>query len=122
MINLFKQIFIWWSRQTIGTSIYTLFTGKLIGEDKFKNKYYTNRKGKRWVIYNSEVEASKIPPSWHRWIHFITNKIPEKNEPIYFWQKNHVENLTGTNKAYKPEGSLHSDSKKSMKKYETWNP
>jgi len=121
MINLFKQIFIWWSRQTIGTSIYTLFTGKLIGEDKFKNKYYTNRKGKRWVIYNSEVEASKIPPSWHRWIHFITNKIPEKNEPIYFWQKNHVENLTGTNKAYKPEGSLSLKSKKSMKRYETWN-
>jgi len=121
MINLFKQIFIWWSRQTIGTSIYTLFTGKLIGEDKFKNKYYTNRKGKRWVIYNSEVEASKIPPSWHRWIHFITNKIPEKNEPIYSWQKNHVENLTGTNEAHKPEGSLSLKSKKSMKRYETWN-
>ena len=122
MINLFKQIFIWWSRQTIGTSIYTLFTGKLIGEDKFKNKYYTNRKGKRWVIYNSEVEASKIPPSWHRWIHFITNKIPEKNEPIYSWQKNHVENLTGTNEAHKPEGSLSLKSKKSMKRYETWKP
>ena len=121
MINLFKQIFIWWSRQTIGTSIYTLFTGKLIGEDKFKNKYYTNRKGKRWVIYNSEVEASKIPPSWHRWIHFITNKIPEKNEPIYSWQKNHVENLTGTNEAHKPEGSLSLKSKKSMKRYETCN-
>ena len=121
MINLFKQIFIWWSRQTIGTSIYTLFTGKLIGEDKFKNKYYTNRKGKRWVIYNSEVEASKIPPSWHRWIHFITNKVPEKNEPIYSWQKNHVENLTGTNEAHKPEGSLSLKSKKSMKRYETWN-
>ena len=34
--------------------------------------------------------------------------------------KKHEENLTGTTKAYKPDGSLASDSKKNMKKYETW--
>ena len=38
----------------------------------------------------------------------------------YSWRKQHQENLTGTKKAYKPEGSLHSDSKKNIKKYETW--
>ena len=37
------------------------------------------------------------------------------------WQKTHQENLTGTNKAYKPEGSLKNNLKKNMKKYETWN-
>ena len=37
MINFFKQIFIWWHRQTIGTFIYTLFTGKFVGYDEFGN-------------------------------------------------------------------------------------
>ena len=71
MINIFKQIFTWWNRQTLGTFIYTLFSGKFVGEDEFGNKYYTNKKGKRWVIYKNEVEASKIPPEWHLWIHFM---------------------------------------------------
>ena len=45
----------------------------------------------------------------------------ESNETKKFsWQKQHEENLTGTNRAYKPEGSLASGLKKNMKKYETW--
>ena len=120
MINLFKQVFIWWNRQTIGTFIYTLFTGKFVGNDEFGNKYYTNKKKKRWVIYKNEVEASKIPPEWHSWIHFSTHEIPSKDMQKFLWQKKHVENLTGTNKAYRPEGSLVSKLKKNNKKYETW--
>ena len=38
----------------------------------------------------------------------------------FLWQKKHVENLTGTNRAYRPEGSLVSKLKKNNKKYETW--
>tara|TARA_B100001765_G_C19194747_1_gene202550 strand:+ start:116 stop:484 length:369 start_codon:yes stop_codon:yes gene_type:complete len=120
MINLFKQLFIWWNRQTLGTSIYTLFTGKCVGKDEFGNNYYTNKKGKRWVVYNNEVEASKIPPEWHMWIHFLTNQKPKNNIKKYVWQIKHVENLSGTNNAYKPDGSLISKSKKNIKKYETW--
>ena len=45
---------------------------------------------------------------------------PQPNATNYKWQKKHKENLTGTEQAYKPEGSLSSDSKKEMKKYETW--
>jgi len=120
MINFFKQIFIWWNRQTLGTFIYTLFTGKLVGEDEFGNKYYTNKVGKRWVIYQKEVEASKIPAEWHLWIHSSKQKAPSKNEEKFSWQKQHEENLTGTEKAYKPERSLASDPKKNNKRYETW--
>ncbi len=120
MINFFKQIFIWWHRQTIGTFIYTLFTGKFVGRDEFGNKYYSNSKGKRWVIYNNKVEASKISPEWHLWIHFLTNNKPSDNLNKFKWQKRHVGNLTGTSNAYKPDGSLTSDSKKNTKKYETW--
>ena len=120
VISFFKQIFIWWHRQTIGTFIYTLFTGKLVGKDGFGNKYYSNSKEKRWVIYKNKVESSKIPPEWHLWIHFLTNNIPSNNPIKFKWQKKHEENLTGTAKAYKPDGSLTFDSKKDMKKYETW--
>jgi len=122
MVGFLKQIFIWWHRQTIGTFIYTLFTGKFAGKDEFGNKYYYNKKGKRWVIYSNRVEASKIPPEWHLWIHFLKKNKPFDNMNKFLWQKKHEENLTGTKKAYRPEGSLASDSKKNMKKYETWNP
>ena len=35
-----KVIFTWWNRQTLGTFLKTLFTGKFVGKDKFGNKYY----------------------------------------------------------------------------------
>ncbi len=120
MISFFKQIFTWWHRRTIGTFIYTLFTGKFIGEDKFGNKYYSNRHGKRWVIYKGKVESTKIPPEWHSWIHFLNKNKPSINMPSFEWQKQHNENLTGTEKAHKPSGLLSSDSNKNIKKYETW--
>ena len=120
MINFLKQIFTWWHKQTLGTFIYTLFTGKFIGRDQFGNKYYSNSKGKRWVIYKNDIESSKIPPNWHSWIHFLTINEPSNKEKKFSWQKQHEENLTGTERAYKPEGSLASDLKKNMKKYETW--
>jgi len=121
MISFIKQIFTWWHRQTIGTFIYTLFSGKLVGVDESGSKYYSNSTGKRWVIYKNKVESSKIPPEWHLWIHFLTNNIPSNNPIKFKWQKKHEENLTGTIKAYKPDGALNSDSKTDMKKYETWN-
>lgn len=120
MANFLKLIFTWWNRQTISTFIYTLLLGKYVGEDKFGNKYYSNSQGKRWVIYKSTVESSKIPPEWHLWIHYLSKNIPSKNINKYEWQKEYKENLTGTPEAYQPEGSLRSDSKKIIKKYETW--
>ena len=120
MTGFFKQIFTWWNRQTFGTFIYTLFTGKLVGTDEFGNKYYSNSKGKRWVIYKNRIESSSIPPEWHLWIHFLTEKKPPNDLKKFIWQKKHEENLTGTKKAYKPEGLLSSESTKNIKKYETW--
>ena len=120
-MNFLKQIFTWWYRQTVGTFIYTIFTGKFSGEDQFGNKYYSNSKGKRWVIYKNNIESSKIPPEWHAWIHFLSRNIPTKDVKKFLWQKEHRENLTGTKNAYKPKGSLSSESTRSIKKYETWN-
>ena len=117
MLTLIKEIFTWWNRQTLGTRINTLIFGKLVGTDQFGNKYYTNKTGRRWVIYNNEIDASKIPQEWYSWIHFTKNQIENTNKLTkYSWQKEHQSNATGTERAYNPEKNK--DAIK--KKYSTW--
>ena len=117
MLTLFKKFFTWWNRDTIGTRIKTILFGKLVGEDSFGNKYYESKKGKRWVIYFEEVDASKIPVEWFSWIHFTPNKIEKKHDlDKYNWQKPHKPNLTGTDKAYYPN----KDKDVTEKKYRSW--
>jgi len=94
--------------------------GKYVGSDEFGNKYYSNSEGKRWVIYKNNVESTKISSEWYLWIHFLEINKPSENINKFSWQKKHRENLTGTKEAHKPEGSLSSNSKKNIKKYETW--
>ena len=88
-------------------------------EDQFGNKYYENKKGKRWVIYNGEINASKITSDWYSWIHYTSNIKPsEKKQNKYEWQKPHKDNKTGTEEAYAPNKI--SKKAKQFKKYETW--
>ena len=117
MLTLLKKIFTWWNQDTFGTRIKTILSGKFAGMDSSGNKYYENKKGKRWVIYSDEIDASKIPVEWYSWIHFTKNKI-EKNHDLkkYEWQKPHQENLTGTDRAYYPNRNKD----KSAKKYKSW--
>ena len=120
-MSFLKQIFTWWHRQTFGTFVYTLIFGKFVGEDQFGNKYYSDSKEKkRWVIYKKRVESTKIPPNWHSWIHFQTKNKPNLKGQLFSWQKQHEENLTGTKRAHKPDGSMLNNEKKDMKKYGTW--
>jgi len=114
----FKQIFTWWNRQTLGTMILTIFTGRFKGKDQFGNKYYQNKGGKRWVIYKGTIDSSKIPPEWYLWIHFLTNKVPDNLSKQYEWEKKHQPNMTGTKYAYRPKKII--ESKNVEKKYETW--
>ena len=116
MINP-KQIFIWWHKQTFGTFLKTLFFGKLVGKDEFGNKYYTNKKNERWVIYKEEIDASKIPSNWFLWMHHTVNEKPKEEESEYLWQKKHLENKTGSPDAYKP---IKIKKNSQLKKYETW--
>ena len=117
MLTFFKEIFTWWNRQTLGTRIKTILKGKLVGKDKFGNKYYEDKNGKRWIIYIDEIEASKIPEEWYSWIHNIKNKIENTHElKKYKWQKPHKDNLTGTDKAYNPNKNKNAV----RKKYNVW--
>ena len=113
-----KSLLVWWSRQTLGTYLKTLFTGKLVGKDKFGNKYYKNKKDQRWVVYGGEIEATKITSDWYLWMHHTIDRIPDENdEKGYIWQKEHLENKTGTKDSYKPIKIRKNNIKK---KYDTW--
>jgi len=117
MLTFFKQFFIWWNQQTLGTRIQTLFSGKLVGKDNFGNKYYQSKSGKRWVIYKGEIDASKISDEWYSWIHFTKNKIEDShNLKKYKWQKPHLSNKTGTEESYHPK----KNNNEINKKYNTW--
>ena len=117
MLRLLKKIFTWWSVDTFGTRLKTIFFGKYVGNDTYGNKYYESKNGKRWVIYADEIDASKIPVEWYSWMHFTPNRIEKKHElDKYSWQKPHQYNLTGTEKAYYPN----KDKKDVNKKYKTW--
>tara|TARA_X000001036_G_scaffold308682_1_gene287345 strand:+ start:1711 stop:2061 length:351 start_codon:yes stop_codon:yes gene_type:complete len=113
----FKIFFTWWNRQTFGTFLKTLFFGKYVGKDQSGNKYYQNKQGDRWVIYSKNIESTKITSDWFLWMHHTIDKIPDKDEKKYIWQKDHLENKTGSKDSYKPV-KIKKDSK--FKKYETW--
>ena len=117
MLTFFKKIFTWWNRDTLGTRIKTIISGKFVGKDIFGNKYYESKNGKRWVIYANTIDASKIPVEWYSWIHFTPNKI-EKNHDLkkYDWQKPHQPNQTGTDNSHHPN----KNNDKTNKKYTAW--
>ncbi len=110
-----RQIFTWWHNQTFGTFLKTLFFGKFVGKDEFGNKYYKSKNDERWVIYNKNIEATKITNDWYLWIHHTVNEIP-KNTKKFDWEKKHSQNLTGTADAYKPNRIK----KEVEKNYESW--
>jgi len=111
-------IFTWWQKQTFGTLLKTLFYGTYVGKDKLGNKYYKSKKNERWVIYANIIEATKITSDWYLWMHHTVNNIPEEKEKKkYLWQKNHLENQTGSSDSYKP---IKIKKNQNKKKYETW--
>ena len=112
-----KIFFTWWNRQTFGTFLKTLFFGRFVGRDENGNKYYRSKNDERWVVYSKNVEATKITNDWFLWMHHTIDKIPDKNDKKYIWQKKHSENKTGSSESFKPV-KIKKNSK--LKKYETW--
>ncbi|MCR9072152.1 MAG: NADH:ubiquinone oxidoreductase subunit NDUFA12 [Alphaproteobacteria bacterium] len=116
----------------VGTRLFTWMNGKLVGEDAYGNKYYVHKKGvlrdgheMRWCMYKGLVEASKVPPEWHHWLHHGTDQVPDGKDPRQFaWQKEHQPNLTGTPYAYRPPGHVLEGGKrdKATGDYEPWTP
>ena len=117
-LKIMKIILTWWNKQTFGTFLKTLFTGKFVGRDEMGNKYYKNKRDERWVIYSGNIEATKITSDWFLWMHHTTDKIPvDKDVKKYKWQKKHLENQTGSMNSFKPVKIKKNNLKK---KYESW--
>ena len=117
---------------TFGTWLFTKMRGELVGTDAEGNRYFQDKRTtvagprrKRWVMYNGEPEASRVPPDWHGWLHYTTDVPPPQGGfPRKAWQKEHLPNLTGTPLAYRPPGSAAIESRDTQPKppYEAWRP
>jgi NADH:ubiquinone oxidoreductase subunit len=123
---LFRLLFTWWSGATIGTHIMTWFKGQRVGDDKYGNRYYQSAdKKRRWVIYKGSVDASRVPPDWHGWLHHTFREPPTVKAPVIkSWEKDHRPNMTGTDGAYHPPGSLAGKGERppATGDYEAWKP
>lgn len=131
MKHFLLQVFTWWNGQTLGTRFWTWRAGAFVGADEAGNRYYRQKAGKgpqsdrRWVIYNGEAEASRIPPGWYGWMHHRTDIPPgEDDYKRHPWEKPHQANLTGTPAAYRPRGSILTSEKRPevTGDYEPWTP
>ena len=119
-----KRMLTWWNTQTLGTQIFTARKGVKVGSDEAGNLFYQTRDGKRrWVIYNGEMEASRVAPGWHGWLHHTVDA-PPTEAPLKrkVWEKAHQENLTGTPAAYVPPGSIRRADPVQRQDYEAWQP
>jgi NADH:ubiquinone oxidoreductase subunit len=119
-----KRIFTWWDGQTYGTMLWTRRKGTKVGTDAQGNIYYRNAdNSRRWVIYNGPMEASRVSPDWHGWLHHTWDQPPTEQALVHkTWEKPHQENLTGTNAAYAPAGSLRKVTPLPRQDYEAWTP
>ncbi len=124
ILNTIKRVFTWWDGQTFGTQLWTWRKGKKVGEDSQGNVFYTNATGeRRWVIYNGPMEASRIDPDWHGWLHHTWDEAPTDKPLVHkTWEQPHQPNLTGTVNAYAPAGSLRRADPAPRGDYEAWTP
>ena len=123
-MNFILRLLTWWNSQTLGTQIFTARRGVKVGEDAQGNLYYQTADAKRrWVIYNGEIQASRVAPDWHGWLHFTWDQPPTLAPlPRKPWELPHLENLTGTDAAYVPPGSIRAAAPVARTDYEAWQP
>ena len=127
-MGLGARLFSWWRNEPLGTWAYTRCKGEQVGIDANGNRYFQSRPGsgrrRRWVLYQGDVEGSKVPSEWHAWLHRTTDELPRADRRRYPWEAEHVPNLTGTAAAYRPPGSLaaRAERPEATGEYEPWRP
>jgi NADH:ubiquinone oxidoreductase subunit len=113
---------------TLVTRLNTWLNGRRIGQDAAGNVYYEDKRrrhgapSRRWVIYAAQDEASAVPPEWHAWLHYTTDKpIETTTRP---WIKPHLANATGTPASYRPQGHDYMGGTRAAATgdYEAWTP
>jgi NADH:ubiquinone oxidoreductase subunit len=117
------------------TLLRTWLRGELVGEDPYGNRYYRERgrrrgganwrKERRWVVFAHAAEPTTIPPGWVGWLHRRIEKPPsEQPLPAPVWGKEPLPNLTGTERAYLPQGAIQRGGERAPATgdYEAWRP
>lgn len=114
----------WWDGSTLNTQIFTARKGVRVGEDAQGNVFYrTKDDSRRWVMFNGDMEASRVSPDWHGWLHKTWDEPPTVSPLAHKdWEKPHIENLTGTDLAYAPPGSIRRADPEVRADYEAWRP
>ncbi len=121
---------------SLGTKLFTWMRGDLVGSDDQGNRYFRDKRGplkradslrreRRWVVYAGDVEASRVPPDWHAWLHHTTDEPPPAGgAPRRSWMKEHQPNRTGTELAYRPPGHTLEGGRRDRATgdYEAWSP
>lgn len=123
-MKFLAKILTWWNNQSVGTQIFTWRKGQFVGEDEQGNKYYRTKDDvRRWIVFNGLIEASRIPADWHGWLHHTFDNNPAEN-PLEHksWEKSNQENLTSTDAAYRPAGSIFAATSNAARDYEAWQP
>jgi len=124
-MSLLNRTITWWNGTTFGARL-SLRGATEVGRDGAGNIYYAEKKGvRRWVAYNGIVDASRIPPDWHLWMHGADMPPPSKQPlPTQRWVKPPVANLTGTAAAHMPSGALEKSGVRARATgdYEAWSP
>lgn len=134
LIDFLTRTFTWWNGQTWGTYWHTRRHGQFVGTDEVGNTYYraighaidpSMGPERRWVIYNGEAEASRIPPSWRGWLTH-TFDLPPSEQPYEprEWEMPHLANMTGSPLAYRPQGSSLASGRRppATGDYVAWSP
>ena len=101
-----------------------------MGEDHQGNIYYeggadVHGRTRRWVIYNGNNDASRVPSEWHGWLHHTIEGTPESFlPPARIWERDYTPNATGTPNAYRPSGALEKGGQRQRATgdYEAWSP
>lgn len=130
IVRLLKPVFTWWDGATIGTMLFTWRKGEHVGTDAQGNRYYRSRprpgeRERRWVIYNGNNDASRVPSEWHGWLHGAFDDVPESHlPPPKIWEADYTPNVTGTPAAYRPQGALERGGHRARASgdYEAWSP
>ena len=125
-MGMFKNLFTWWEGASLGTALWTWRQGAKVGGDALGNVYYRSKKGdRRWVIYNGENDASRIPPEWFAWLHHQIDGLPDEAlPPAPNFLRPAEPYLTGTPSAYRPSGALERGGQRPAASgdYEAWTP
>ena len=126
-MGLLANAFTWWNGASWGTGLFTRRNGSEVGKDDAGNVYFQHKDnpGRRWVIYAGSNDGSRVPPGWQAWLRGIIDEVPEKGlPPRRPWEKEPVPNLTGTEDAWRPSGSLKADGIRaaSTGDYSAWTP